>query len=104
MRRSSRQSADRRCSHTSYSTTSLLLSAEISNRLYKLGLSLSVNTDARTITDITLGEEYEKLHRFFAWDTQHFLHCNLEALRASFLPEPIRQRLAAQLQESYRTL
>src|SRR6266487_5817328 len=31
LRRSSRQSADRRCSHTSYSTTSLLLSAEISN-------------------------------------------------------------------------
>jgi len=74
------------------------------NRLYELGLSVSVNTDARTITNITLSEEYEKLHRFFAWDTQHFLRCNLEAVRASFLPEPIRQQLAAQLQESYRTL
>jgi adenosine deaminase len=74
------------------------------NRLYELGLSLSVNTDARTITDITLSKEYEKLHRFFAWDTQHFLRCNLEAIRASFLPEPTRQRLAAQLQESYRAM
>lgn len=74
------------------------------NRLYELGLSLSVNTDARTITDITLTQEYEKLHQFFAWDKQHFLHCNLEALRASFLPETTRQRLAAQLQESYRTM
>ena len=36
------------------------------NRLYELGLSVSVNTDARTITNITLSEEYEKLHRFFA--------------------------------------
>jgi len=74
------------------------------NSLYELGISLSVNTDARTITDITLSEEYEKLQRFFAWDTQHFLRCNLEALRASFLPEPLKQRLADQLQASYPTL
>ena len=63
-----------------------------------------VNTDARTITDITLTQEYEKLHQFFAWDTHHFLRCNLEAIRASFLPELTRQRLAAQLQESYRSM
>ncbi len=74
------------------------------NRLYKLGISLSVNTDARTITDITLTQEYEKLHQYFAWDTHHFLRCNLEAIRAAFLPEPTRQQLAAQLQESYRTM
>jgi len=29
---------------------------------------------------------------------------NLEAIHASFLPEPTRQQLAAQLQESYRSL
>ncbi len=74
------------------------------NRLYELGLSFGVNTDARAITDITLTEEYEKLHQFFAWDKQHFLRCNLEALRASFLPEAIKQQLSEQLQESYRTL
>jgi adenosine deaminase len=74
------------------------------NRLYEQGISLSVNTDARTITDITLTEEYDKLHQFHAWDKHHFLHCNLEAIRASFLPEIKRQQLAAQLQERYRTL
>jgi adenosine deaminase len=74
------------------------------NRLYELGIPVSVNTDARTITDITLTQEYEKLHRFFAWDTHHFLRCNLEAIRASFLPETTRQLLAAQLQESYRSM
>jgi adenosine deaminase len=63
-----------------------------------------VNTDARTITDITLTQEYEKLHQYFAWDTHHFLRSNLEAIRAAFLPEPARQRLAAQLQESYRSM
>jgi adenosine deaminase len=74
------------------------------NRLYELGIPVSVNTDARTITDITLTQEYEKLHQFFAWDAQHFLRCNLEAIRAAFLPETTRQQLAAQLQESYRSL
>jgi adenosine deaminase len=71
------------------------------DRLYKLGLSLGVNTDARTITNTTLNEEYEKLHHFFAWDKEHFLHCNLEALRAAFLPETTRQQLMIQLQERY---
>ena len=74
------------------------------DRLYQLGLSLSVNTDARTITNITLNEEYEKLHHFFAWDKQHFLRCNLEAHRAAFLPEATREQLIAQLQESYRNI
>jgi adenosine deaminase len=74
------------------------------NRLYQSDISLSVNTDTRTITDITLTEEYEKLHRFFAWDKHHFLRCNLEALRASFLPETVRRELVAKLEESYRAL
>lgn len=74
------------------------------NRLYELGISLSVNTDGRTLTNTSLAQEYEQLHRYFAWDKHHFLHCNLEALRASFLPESIKQRLAAQLQERYRSI
>ncbi len=74
------------------------------NALYNTGLSLSVNTDTRTITDITLTQEYEKLHQFFGWEKHHFLHCNLEAIRASFLPESRKQELAAQLQEAYQVL
>jgi adenosine deaminase len=74
------------------------------NSLYEADLSLSVNTDTRTITDITLTQEYEKLHQLFGWEKQHFLYCNLEAIRASFLPESRKQELAAQLQEAYKTL
>lgn len=74
------------------------------NSLYESGLSLSVNTDTRTITSITLSEEYEKLHRFFDWEKEHFLYCNLEAIRASFLSESRKQELAAQLQEAYQRL
>lgn len=74
------------------------------NKLHAHGLSLSINTDARTITNITLTQEYEKLHHFFGWQKQDFLRCNLDAIRAAFLPETPRQRLAAQLEEDYRNL
>jgi adenosine deaminase len=69
------------------------------SRLYDAGLSLSVNTDARTITDITLAQEYEKLHQVFAWDREHFLQCNLNAMRSSFLPEAAKKRLESRLRE-----
>ena len=69
------------------------------NRLYDAGLSLSVNTDARTITDISLAQEYEKLHQVFAWDSEHFLQCNLNAIRSSFLPEAAKKRLENRLRE-----
>ena len=71
------------------------------NRLYELGLSLGVNTDARTITNITLTREYEQLHRLFDWDAEHFLNCNLHALHASFLPEAARQHVEQRLREGY---
>ena len=71
------------------------------NSLYEAGLSLSVNTDARTITNITLTEEYEKLHRVFGWDKSQFLRCNLDAIRAAFLPQAVKQRLESQLREGY---
>jgi len=74
------------------------------NRLYELGISLGVNIDGRAITNITLNHEYEMLHQFFNWDKHHFLRCNLEAIHAAFLPETARQQIAAQLQESYRSL
>ena len=71
------------------------------SKLYQAGLSLGVNTDTRTITNITLTQEYEKLHQVFGWDEDHFLQCNLNAVRAAFLPEPVKQRLENQLRTEY---
>jgi adenosine deaminase len=71
------------------------------DRLYEAGLSLSVNTDGRTLCNITLVQEYEKLHHVFGWDKTHFLQCNLYAIRAAFLPEAVKERLENQLREIY---
>lgn len=74
------------------------------NTLYEAGISVGVNTDTRTITAITLTEEYEKLHQVFGWEKQDFLRCNLEAIRASFLSASRKQELSAQLQEAYQAI
>jgi adenosine deaminase len=74
------------------------------NHIYDAGLSIGVNTDTRTMTHITLTQEYEKLHRTFGWEKEQFLQCNLHALRAAFISEPVKQQLIDRLLEAYHIL
>ena len=74
------------------------------NRLDDAGLATSVNTDTRTMTKITLNEEYENLHETFGWGKEQFLQCNLNALRAAFIPEPFKIQLTDRLLEAYRAV
>jgi adenosine deaminase len=71
------------------------------NTLYNEGISLGVNTDTRTITAVTLAQEYEQLATHFGWDNQHFLRCNLAALKAAFLEERQKPVLEARLRAAY---
>lgn len=73
------------------------------NALFNMGLSLSINTDGRAISNVTLTEEYQKLHATFGWEEGHFLHCNLNALDAAFLPEDRKQGLKERLLSGYTT-
>ena len=72
------------------------------DRLYRAGVSVGVNTDTRGIGNITLSEEYEKLHQTFGWDAEDFYHCNRNALNAAFVPDDVRNRLLARLADGYR--
>ena len=72
------------------------------DRLYRAGLSVGVNTDTRTITNVTLSQEYEKLHQTFGWEAQDFLHCNSNALKAAFVPEDVRNDLLVRLVDGYQ--
>lgn len=44
------------------------------DKIYNSGVSMSINTDARTISDVDLGKEYETLERYFNWEKEHFLN------------------------------
>lgn len=69
--------------------------------IYQAGISMSVNTDARTVTPVTLSSEYEVVAKAFGWTKADFLHCNLEAVKHSFAPDALKAELKARLQEAY---
>ncbi len=70
--------------------------------LKKEGVLLNINTDCRTIVDITLNREYNKLHKNFGWTKQDFYECNVNALEAAFIPETLKTSLLAKLKEGYK--
>jgi len=70
--------------------------------LKKEGVSLNINTDCRTIVDITLNREYNKLHENFGWTKQDFYECNVNALQAAFIPPAVKEMLLAKLAAGYQ--
>ena len=72
------------------------------DRLVRAGVSVGVNTDTRTMTHVTLGQEYTRLHQTFGWQAQDFYHCNRNALSAAFVPEDVRNELLARLVDGYQ--
>jgi adenosine deaminase len=71
------------------------------DRLYRQGVSLGISTDNRTLTPITLTQEYEKLETTFGWGKSDFLKCNLSAIEAAFVPQPVKEAIARQIAQAY---
>ena len=69
------------------------------DKLFRSGISIGINTDARTISDVTLEDEYKKLAHTFHWDKPEFLACNLASVDHAFTQPDVkavlRQRLLA---------
>jgi adenosine deaminase len=72
------------------------------DELYRAGVSLGINTDTRTITNTTLNREYEKLQEVFGWTVQDFYNCNVNALKAAFIPEEVKETLLKKLLDGYK--
>lgn len=71
------------------------------DKLYGSGVSLSINTDTRTISNITLDEEYPMLANIFDWDMAKFKKCNLEAVNHAFADEDTKKRLRTCIHKAY---
>lgn len=71
------------------------------NRLYENGISLGINTDGRTTSNVSLTEEYRKLQETFGWSRKEFLQCNLNAIEAAFISDDKKAKLRHRLKEGY---
>ncbi len=54
---------------------------------------VTVNTDNRTVSNITLQKEYEKLSNYFNFTPEDFKKMNINAVKAAFLTEEEKQKL-----------
>jgi adenosine deaminase len=68
------------------------------DRLYRAGISLGISTDARTITNVTLEQEYSRLRDHSSWTDEELTACNRAALRAAFIDEDSKSRIQQKLE------
>jgi adenosine deaminase len=71
------------------------------DELMRDGVSVGVNTDSRTMGNLTLTEEYRRLHQTFGWTSADFFRCNRNALAAAFIPDNMRERLRHRLEQAH---
>ena len=68
------------------------------DRLHRRGISLGISTDTRTITDVTLTQEYERLHDIFGWGARGVPGRRyLNAIHAAFVEPSVKQALEKRL-------
>ena len=62
-------------------------------KMYNSGVKLMINTDNRTVSNITLNEEYNKLKDIFNFKCKDFVEMNLNAIKYSFLNDSEKKEL-----------
>ncbi|WP_237274479.1 adenosine deaminase [Tenacibaculum ovolyticum] len=71
------------------------------DKIYNFGVSMSINTDTRTISNVTLAKEYNLMQQIFSWNKYHFKKCNLEAIEHSFATDDIKKIIKSQIENAY---
>ncbi|MGA7204012.1 MAG: adenosine deaminase [Specibacter sp.] len=69
--------------------------------LHQLGFNITVNTDNRLMSGVTLTGEFELLADTFGYDIETILELTLNAVHAAFLPIEAREQLADYIIECY---
>jgi len=71
------------------------------NQIYDSSISLSLNTDGRTISDTNLSKEYLIAKEKFKWDNNKILQSNLNAVEHSFTTNKIKSKLRRMLKSAF---
>lgn len=67
------------------------------DQLRSFGLKVGINTDGRTISNVTLAHEYQQISDHFGWKEADFRQMNLDALQAAFCAQALKKRVKALL-------
>ena len=51
------------------------------------GIKVTINTDNRTVSNVTLNDEYNKLYKYFNFDIDSFIKMNLFAIEHAFISD-----------------
>ncbi len=62
-------------------------------KLYDLGLNISINTDDRTVSNITLNEEYGLLKTYFNFSDDELTKININAMKHSFADDSTKEEI-----------
>lgn len=68
-------------------------------KLYKLGIPISINTDNSTVSNISLTEEYLKIFNHFNFTLDDYKEMNKNAINASFLDLKEKEELLKYIQD-----
>nr|MBS0037487.1 adenosine deaminase [Saprospiraceae bacterium] len=71
--------------------------------LYDSGISLGINTDGRTISRVSLSDEYRKVIRHFDWEMDELKTCNLAAIKHAFTKDAIKRDVIATINIAYKS-
>ncbi|MFT4470584.1 adenosine deaminase [Arthrobacter sulfonylureivorans] len=71
--------------------------------LYQTGFKVTINTDNRLMSGVTLSDEYELLVETFDYDLDDLLEITLNAAEAAFLPLEEREALVEYIAEGFRS-
>jgi len=63
------------------------------SELYEKGIPLSINTDNSTVSNISLSEEYFKLHNILGFNIEDFKKINMMAIKHAFLSKEEKEVL-----------
>lgn len=69
-------------------------------KLFDMGICLNINTDNRTVSNITLNEEYTLLEKSFNFTEDDFNNMNIEAIKHAFISEDEKKELIKKIEET----
>lgn len=91
------------CPTSNYQTKAISSYGEFPLKLFlDNGISCSINTDNRTVSNTSLSKEFNLVKKIFGLTNQEILQLSLNAIRYSFAEKPVKEVVAKIMESHYK--